>query len=243
MQDVRAGKVDCIVVKDLSRFGRNYRESGNYLERIFPALGVRFVAVSDHFDTLACKSVDDGYIVPLKNIINEVYSRDISKKICSSLTLKQRRGEFIGTWAAYGYKKCADDPHRIEPDGETAPVVDEIFRLRLSGLSYTQIARTLNGRGIPSPARYHYLKGDTKCGRYADAVWKMHTVKMILSNKVYLGHMVQGRKRRAFYEGGKQQRIPEDGWMVVYDTHEPLIGEEVFDAVQQMAVRKEGREE
>lgn len=235
MQDVRAGKIDCIVVKDLSRFGRNYRETGNYLERIFPFLDVRFVALADSFDTLTAERTGDGYIVPLKNIINEVYSRDISRKTGTALAVKQRRGEFIGSWAAYGYKKCADDPHRIEPDAETAPVVKEIFRMRSLGMSYRKIARELNGRGIPAPSCYHYLKGDTKCARYADTVWQMNVVKQMLSNKVYLGHMVQGRKYESFYEGKKQRVLPETEWTVVYNTHEPVVDESVFSAVQKMA--------
>ena len=112
MDDVRAGKIDCIVVKDLSRFGRNYKETGNYLERIFPYLDVRFVAVNDNFDTLTAERTNDGYIVPLKNLINEVYSRDISRKINSALGVKQQRGEFIGSWPTDGYRKSAEDKHR-----------------------------------------------------------------------------------------------------------------------------------
>ena len=235
MQDVRAGKVDCFVAKNLSRFGRNYRETGNYLERIFPFLGIRFVAVSDHFDTLGAERGSDGYIIPLKNIINEVYSKDISRKSGSALAVKQRNGEFIGTWAAYGYQKRADDPHRIEPDAETAPVVQMIFGWRASGMSYTKITRQLNGAGIPSPSRYHYLKGDAVCGRYADAVWRTPMVKKILSNEVYLGHMVQGRKRGSFYEGKKQQKIPKSDWVIVRNTHEPIVDEGVFLKVQKMA--------
>ena len=131
MEDVRSGKIDCIVVKDLSRFGRNYKETGNYLERIFPFLDVRFVAVNDNFDTLTAERTADGYIVPLKNIINEVYSKDIGRKSRSALVTKQQKGEFIGAWAAYGYQKCASDPHRIEPDLETAPVVRELSLIHI----------------------------------------------------------------------------------------------------------------
>lgn len=238
MQDVRAGKIDCIVVKDLSRFGRNYRETGNYLERIFPFMDVRFVALSDSFDTLSADRTSDGYIIPLKNIINEVYSKDISKKAGSALAVKQRRGEFIGSWAAYGYKKCADNPHRIEPDAETAPVVREIFRLRSLGTSYKKIAGELNARGIPAPSRYHYLKGDARCSRYADVVWQLNVVRQILSNQVYLGHMVQGRKYESFYEGKKQHVRPEQEWIIVHNTHEPLVDESVFHTVQEMAEKQ-----
>lgn len=238
MEAVKTGKIDCIVVKDLSRFGRNYRETGNYLERIFPFLGVRFVAVSDHFDTQTAEHTRDGYIVPLKNMMNEIYSKDISRKSGTALAVKQRKGEFIGSWAAYGYKKCADDRHRIEPDKETAPVVRQIFQWRLSGMAYGQIARKLNEQQIPSPSRYHYLKGDASCERYANAVWRLEVVKQLLGNQVYLGHMIQGRKRASFCEGKKQQKLPESEWIVVKNTHEPLVDEDTFYLVQKMAEEK-----
>ena len=130
MDEVRRGRIDCIVVKDLSRFGRNYKETGNYLERIFPFLGVRFIAVNDNFDTLTAERTQDGYIVPLKNLINEVYSKDISKKSASALHVKQQNGEFIGAWAPYGYSKDPDNKHHLVINEETAPVVQQIFRLR-----------------------------------------------------------------------------------------------------------------
>ncbi len=235
MEDVRSGKIDCIVVKDLSRFGRNYKETGNYLERIFPFLNVRFIAVNDNFDTLTAERTADGYIVPLKNIINEVYSKDIGRKICSALVTKQQKGEFIGTWAAYGYQKCASDSHRIEPDPETAPLVREIFALRLTGISYQQIARTLNDRAIPSPGRYLCLKGISKCQSYANSRWSVAAVKKVLTSEVYLGHMVQGRKRTGFTEGRRPYQAPESEWVIVRNTHEPLIDEDTFHAVQRMA--------
>ncbi|ARE60698.1 recombinase family protein [Acutalibacter muris] len=140
MEDVRAGKIDCIVVKDLSRFGRNYIETGNYLEQVFPFLGVRFVAINESFDTLTAERGSDGYIVPLKNIINDAYSKDISRKVSSALAVKQKAGEFIGSWAAYGYRKCAEDKHRVEPNPDTAPVVRDIFMWRLEKMSYNKIA-------------------------------------------------------------------------------------------------------
>ena len=149
MEAVKRGEVDCIVVKDLSRFGRNYKETGNYLERIFPFLGVRFIAVNDGFDTLTAQRGADGYLVPLKNLINEVYSKDISKKSGSALAAKQKNGDFIGAWAPYGYRKCPDDPHKLEPDEATASVVRQIFRWRAEGIGVTQIARRLNDGGVP----------------------------------------------------------------------------------------------
>ncbi len=235
MEQIRAGKIDCIVLKDLSRFGRNYLETGNYLERIFPFMDVRFVAINDNFDTLTAARSSDGYIVPLKNIINAAYSKDISRKVISSLSTKQQKGEFIGTWAAYGYRKCPDDKHRIEPDEETAPVVKDIFQWRLSGMSILQIARRLDEANIPCPSRYQYLKGNTKLERYANAKWGYPTVKKILGNGVYLGHMIQGCKRSGFYMGQKQRSLPKSEWITVRNTHEPLIDEETFEAVQRMA--------
>ena len=238
MADIRAGKIDCIVVKDLSRFGRNYMETGNYLEKIFPFLDVRFIAINDNFDTLTAERSNDGYIIPLKNIINDVYSKDIARKSASALATKQQRGEFIGTWAAYGYRKCAEDPHQIEPDEETAPVVQNIFQWRLEGMSALQIARRLNEEGVPSPGRYHYLKGDAKSERYAGSEWHQQVLTKILTNEVYLGHMVQGRKHSGFSEGQKQKLRPKSEWVIVRDTHRPIIDEETFNAVQKMAAER-----
>ena len=240
MEDVRSGRIDCIVVKDLSRFGRNYLEAGNYLERVFPFLNVRFVAVCDHFDTLTAERSADGYIIPLKNILNDAYSKDISRKICPALAAKQRNGEFIGTWAAYGYRRCAGDHHRIEPEEETAQVVRDMFQWRLEGMSYAQITRRLNEKDIPSPAKYHYLKGDAKSERYANTKWQTESVKKILSNEVYLGHMVQGRKRSAISVGQKQRCLPKSEWVVVRDTHAPLIDEGTFLAVQRIGEERRG---
>ncbi|MDE7245706.1 MAG: recombinase family protein [Oscillospiraceae bacterium] len=234
MEDVRTGKIDCIVVKDLSRFGRNYKETGNYLERIFPYLDVRFIAVNDNFDTLTAERSEDGYIIPLKNIMNEVYSRDISRKSSSALATKQRRGEFIGSWAPYGYQKCADDHHYLEPNVETAPVVQMIFQWRLSGMSYPQIARQLNEKNIPSPSKLHYLKGEVKAERFATSVWHVAVIKKILSSEIYLGHMVQGKTRNNLAQGQKLCPVPKSDWVIVRNTHTAIIDEGTFQAVQDM---------
>ena len=238
MESVKAGKIDCIVVKDLSRFGRNYLETGNYLEHVFPFLGVRFIAVNDHFDTLTAQRSSDGYIVPLKNIMNEVYSRDISRKIIPALSAMREKGEFTGSYAPYGYRLCKEDCHRLEPDEETAAVVKEIFQLRLAGASLTDIVYQLNQRGTPSPARLRYLRGESKSERNAKAKWGISAIKLILSHEVYLGHMVQGRKRSCLYQGQKQISVPKEEWCVVHNTHEPLIDEETFEAIQQLTLER-----
>ncbi len=237
MEDVRTGEINCIVVKDLSRFGRNYIETGHYLERVFPFLSVRFVAVCDNFDTLTAERSQDGYIMPLKNIINAAYSKDISHKVSSALAVKQRAGEFIGSWAPYGYQKCACDKHRIEPDPATAPIVWEIFALRRDGMSFNKIAKRLNDEKIPTPAQYRRETGQLKTDRYENARWNIHTLKAIVENQVYIGHLVQGRKKSGLCQGRKQQRIQKSDWIVVENTHEPLIDGDTFQAVQAMAER------
>ena len=238
MDAVKRGEVDCIVVKDLSRFGRNYKETGNYLERIFPFLGVRFIAVNDGFDTLTAQRGADGYLVPLKNLINEVYSKDISKKSGSALAAKQKNGDFIGAWAPYGYRKQPDNPRKLEPDETMAPVVRQIFRWRAEGVSVTQIARRLNDSGVPSPSAYLYNTGVCKTEKYNGVIWYVQTVKNLLSRQVYIGHMVQGKKRQSFYENRGQYKKPKEEWVVVENTHEPLIDRETFDKVQELAQRR-----
>ncbi|MDE7246104.1 MAG: recombinase family protein [Oscillospiraceae bacterium] len=235
MEDVRNGKINCIVVKDLSRFGRNYKETGNYLERIFPYLDIRFVAVTDHFDTLTAEHSEAGYIIPLKNILNELYSWDLSQKSNSALLAKRQRGEFVGATAPYGYRKCADNHNRLEPNAETAPVVQMIFQWRLSGISYSQIARKLNEQNIPAPARYRYLHGEAKSEKYAKVVWKPSTIKQILFHEAYIGHMIQGRVKMNLATGYKSRRVPKSEWIIVHNTHPAIIDEKTFHIVQEMA--------
>ena len=153
METVRSGRANCIVVKDLSRFGRDYVEAGNYLEHIFPFMGVRFISISDGYDS-ADATTADCLTVALKNMVNQMYSKDISRKSGSVLREKMRRGEFIGAFASYGYRKDPADGHRIVIDPEAAGVVREIFRRKLEGQSDTAITRWLNTAGVPSPGCY-----------------------------------------------------------------------------------------
>ncbi len=233
MEDVRGGRVDCIVVKDLSRFGRNYIESGEYLEKVFPFLGVRFIAVNDGYDNVD-PAAADGLSLHLKNLVNDVYARDISAKISPALRGKQMRGEFIGTWAAYGYMKSKEDKHRIVVDKNTAPVVRDIFSWRLEGASYRKIVQRLTEQGIPSPSQYRYGKGIVKDRKFADSPWQIKTVKNLLANEVYLGHMVQGRKRESLFEGQKQKYLPREEWLIVRNTHEAIIDQKTFDEIQEL---------
>ena len=235
MEDVRRGKINCIVVKDLSRFGRNYHETSNYLLRIFPFLGVRFVAVNDHFDTETAVETEYGLVMPLKNIINDTYSRDISRKISSAIETKERRGQFIGVYAPYGYRKSDDDRHKLAPNPETAPIIKEIFALRLQGLGYMGIARLLNGQGVPSPGAYLYQRGLSKQEKYRDAIWAAWNIKEILRDEVYLGHLVQGKRTNVSYKQARKERnAPASEWRVFRNAHEPLIDEDTFAAAQRI---------
>ena len=235
MEDVRRGKINCIVVKDLSRFGRNYHETSNYLLRIFPFLGVRFVAVNDHFDTETAVETEYGLVMPLKNIINDTYSRDISRKISSAIETKERRGQFIGVYAPYGYRKSDDDRHKLAPNPETAPIIKEIFALRLQGLGYMGNARLLNGQGVPAPGAYLYQCGLSKQEKYRDAIWAAWNIKEILRDEVYLGHLVQGKRTNVSYKQARKERnAPASEWRVFRNAHEPLIDEDTFAAAQRI---------
>ena len=234
MADIRAGRINCDVVKDLSRFGRNAMEAGDYLERVFPFLGVRFISIGDGFDS---SEPNAAYTltVMLRNLLNEVYSMDISRKSGSILRQKQQRGEFIGAFASYGYLRDPGDVHKIIVDPETAPIVREIFRRAAEGEGVRSILRWLNTEGILSPGTYRYQKGICLDKRFADGKpkpWGQMTVKNMLQSSVYLGHMVQGRRRSEFYAGIPDHHLPPSEWTVVENTHEPIIDQATFDRVQ-----------
>lgn len=238
MYDVYNGKVNCIIVKDLSRFGREYIEMGDYLEKIFPLIGVRFIAINDHYDNNVTAF---DISVPIKNIINTLYAKDLSKKSAAALRIKQQNGEFIGSYAAYGYMKSKEDKHKIVIDEETAPVVKMIFEWKAQGLSYASIGRKLYDMGIMPPCRYRYDKGILKGKRYSEIVfWSQRTLKTILENEVYIGNMVQGRRKSRFFEGMNEVKVDKQDWSVIKNTHEPIISQELFDKVQkQLAMTRE----
>ncbi len=233
MQDVRLGDINCVIVKDLSRFGRNYLEAGNYIEKIFPFLGVRFIAVNDRIDTDNPASFD--YLsLHLKNLVNDVYARDISAKIGTVLHEKQERGEFIGAWAAYGYQRSREDKHRLVIDEKTAPVVKDIFAWRLAGSSYGDIVRKLTEQGIPSPSKYRYMTGLVHHKRFMKTPWRVETIRWIVGNEVYLGHTVQGRRRESLFLGERRKSLQKNKWIVVENTHEAIVEQSIFNQVQQI---------
>lgn len=235
MEAVRRREIDCIVVKDLSRFGRNYVETGYYLEKIFPFLGVRFVAVNDCYDTLKCADGDE-MVVSLKNIVNSLFAKDISKKSGTALRRKQEKGEFIGSWTPYGYLKSPEDKNHLIIDPETAPIVRDIFTWRLEGLGYDEIAKRLNEQKILCPTMVRFLRGEFKkdSPRTVGTRWVAQTVKNITNNMVYAGHMAQGKQIRSLCEGIPRKEMERQDWIIVRNTHTPIVDEDTWNRVQRI---------
>lgn len=234
MDAVRQRKADCIVVKDLSRFGRNYVETGYYLEKIFPYLDVRFVAINDRYDTLDGNG--DDMVLSLKNLVNDLYAKDISKKVNSTFETMRKNGELTSGQPPYGYQRAPENKRKLVIDPETAPVVRDIFQWRLNGLGAAQIARRLNDCGIPSPGMYWHMKGYRKKmpGR-ADPIWSAVSVRRVSESPVYAGHMVQGKMKQSLSDGIPTKKTACREWIIVKNTHEAIIDQETFDKVQEIA--------
>ena len=236
MDEVRSGKVDCIVVKDLSRFGRNYIESGNYIERVFPFMGVRFIAINDNYDS-AEKSHSDSLIIPFKNLINDAYCKDISVKIRSQLEIKRKKGEFIGAFAVYGYLKDKENHNKLVVDECASEVVRLIYRLKIQGMSQGRIADKLNEEGILCPMEYKISLGmnvQTNFRVHQKAKWSAVSVTRILTNEIYTGVLIQGKSGTPNYKVKKKMQKDESEWIRVEDSHEPIIDKETFQSVQQL---------
>ena len=190
LEDVKSGKITCIIVKDLSRLGRNYIETGRYLEKIFPFLGVRFISILDHYDSASDGNEADQIIIPFKNLINDAYCRDMSAKIRSQLDVKRRNGKFIGSFACYGYQKDPKDTNHLVVDPYAANIVRMVFRMKLEGCNSQRIAERLNKMGALPPAEYKRSKGlNYDCGYRTgmNPKWEVVSVNRILMNEMYTG--------------------------------------------------------
>ena len=234
MDDIRGGKVKCVLVKDLSRFGRDYIEAGEYLEKIFPFMGIRFISITDGYDSLNCDDAESALMIPLKNMINDVYAKDISRKIITSFRARQEKGEFLPAFAPYGYVKSKEVAYRYEIDQETAPYVRMIFEWKAEGVSHNEICKRLNDMGAVTPARRKVDLGIWRAEKYKHTVWHGRTIIDIMKNPTYTGCIVYGRIPKSLYEGIKMHRAPEEEWRYVPDAHEPIISQELFDKVQKM---------
>lgn len=240
MEDVRQKRINCIVVKDLSRFGRNYIECGNYLETVFPSLGVRFIAVTDHYDTnhLDAKDLPSLSII-IKGIVNEAYAKDISRKIFTTKESQRKNGQYYGNVPPYGYLKDSCDPHHLLINPETAPVVRQIFQWKQNGLTHSEIARRLNEASIPAPMRYQFLAGAVKAKRFEHSIWQRVTIKVILENRTYTGDLAMGKKRQNLSMNvTKVHSIPYEDWTITANTHEAIISHETFFEVQRICAKE-----
>lgn len=239
MDDIRAGRVDCVCVKDLSRFGRNYVETCEFLEKIFPFMGVRFISVNDGYDSNTPGSHNEGLILALKNLMNDRHIKDISRKVSLSRKAQRERGEYTGAFAPFGYKKMEGRKGRLEPDTETATIVRDIFRWRAGGMGQAAICRLLDEAGVLPPAGRLQEKHDVYGGDYYKAsVWQPKAIKRMIQSRVYLGHLAQGKTRQALYDNMGLESVPESDWHITENTHEPIIDSELWEAANAVAAAR-----
>lgn len=226
--DVETGKVNCIIAKDLSRLGRNVIDTGYYLERYFPLKKVRFLAITDDYDSADPK--DDGIMLPLKNMINEAYSLDISKKIRTQAKQSMIAGDYVGGRAPYGYCKAPNNCHKLLIDEEAAAVVRLIFQWAYDKVGINTIVKRLNAAEILPPSQYAAKTGKiTHENLIGSGAWQTRTVSKLLATDLFTGDMVQGKMKTIDH---KQYPVDEKDWIVVRNTHEAIIGREMFDAVK-----------
>jgi len=232
LDDAKTGVINTIIVKDLSRFGRNYIEVGQYIDYVFPAFGIRFIAIQDNVDT---ENRDSGTMemMPIMNVFNEWHAANTSKKIRAVRRAFAKEGVYIAKKAAYGYKMGTDKKHTPIIDEEVAPNVRRIFEMYASGLSPMKICEILNSEGIPTPATYAYAKLEQKPKNKVMGFWTPVTVREMLNKIIYIGHLPQLCWTSVSYKNHKRYRTDESEWQIVYNNHEPIISQELWDRVQE----------
>ncbi|MFI3214201.1 MAG: recombinase family protein [Eubacteriales bacterium] len=239
-EEIRTGKINCVVVRDLSRFSRNYIDAGRYLEKIFPSLGIRFIAINDHYDSLTSDPQSDAFMLPFKNLINDTYCKDISVKIRSSLEIKRKNGEYVGSFCPYGYKRDEKSRHKLVVDENVSEYVQLIFSLFKDGISIGKIAEKFTKMGIATPLEYKRSIGvnfETAFKKSETSKWEYNTVKRILCNEVYMGVLIQGKRGTPNYKVRVMKNKDESEWIKVENAHESLVSKEDFHAVQNLLQR------
>lgn len=232
-------KVNLVLTKDLSRLGRDYIDTGYYIERYFPAQNVRYIAVNDGIDTFEQNSSNND-MSPFKSVMNDLYAKDISKKVKTNITVKMRKGQYIGSFAPYGYLKSPDDKNRLIIDPQIAPIIRQIFEMYVSGAGYARIAHALNDQGVPCPSVYKAQAGKYVNGKIRVFRWGLNTVRYIITNPVYVGDTAQHKFQHISYKVKRLKGVPRSQWITVEDTHEPLIDRETFRQAQQLTLLKNG---
>lgn len=236
ISDIENKKINLVITKDLSRLGRDYIDTGNYIERYFPRKNVRYIALNDGIDTFANSANND--ISPFKSVINDMYAKDISKKVRAVFDTKRKNGQFIGAFAPYGYKKDPANKNNLVIDEEAACVVRRVFSSYLQGKSIHGIVNSLNSEKVPCPAKYKITNSTYKNVFAKSFLWTHETVRRILTNPSYIGNMTQGRQVKINYKLEKYRKIPKKDWIVAAGTHEPVISPEDFAEVQEIMKRK-----
>lgn len=239
LADIYAKKINCVIVKDLSRLSRNYTDAGSLIENLFVQMNVRFISLAEGIDSYQNPDSISNLIVPITNVINDNFCYQTSKKIRQVFDYKRRNGEFIGGFAAYGYLKDPKDKHALMIDEEPAGIVRNIYTWFLDGMSKNAIVHTLNSQGVLCPSEYKKSKGLNYQNPNSDKkpLWSAKTVSDILKNRLYVGDMVQGRQRVKSYKIHTQEQVPESEWYIVENTHEPIIERAVFEKVQSLLKR------
>lgn len=239
IQDITEQKINCLVVKDLSRIGRNYLQVGAYVQEFFPQHGVRLLAIQDGYDSLDAAPMERELLLPIKNLMNDAYSRDLSVKIRTGLESKRRSGVFVGAFAPFGYKKSADG-NQLIIDEYSGGIVQEIFANRIEGMPQREIANNLNRKQIPSPLEYKRLCNSRYACNFSDdnpAKWHGQTVTRILKNEVYIGNLVQGVRRKIDYRSQKNIVCNQTDWIRCTAVHDPLISGDEYQIVQELLKR------
>ena len=237
MDEIDLGTINCVIVKDLSRFSRNHLDAGDMIFHKFAEMKVRFIAVLDDVDMLYWNERDQDFFIPFRTLMNQAYSMDISQKISSQLKVKRERGEFVGGNPIYGYKRSPTDRHQLVVDEPAAAVVRDIFRWRLEGLSADRIAQRLNQMEVPSPAGYKRISNGTYACHFQqkeDPIWFAGPVIRILRNRVYIGTLEQGKSRSNLLYPELTKRLPESEWAVKENAHEAIISAETFEVVERL---------
>ena len=239
LADVYSGRINCVIVKDLSRLSRNYTDAGNLIENLFVRLNVRFISLAEGVDSYRNPDSVSNIIVPITNVMNDQYCYQTSKKIRQVFDMKRRNGEFIGSYAPYGYVKDPNDKHALLVDPEAAEVVKSIFALFLSGMNKRGITYYLNDHGTLCPTAYKQQQGlkYNAPNAQGNPMWSTITIDTILKNRVYVGDMVQGRQRVKSYKIHIQEKVPEEKWFIVENTHKAIIDRETFAKVQSLLKR------
>lgn len=241
LDDAKTGVINTIIVKDLFRFGRNYIEVGQYIDYVFPAFGIRFIAIQDNVDTA---NRDSGAMdmMPIMNVFNEWHAANTSKKIRAVKRANALAGKFSGSRAPYGYIKGTDEKRTFQIDEEAAPIVKRIFEMYASGISPYKIAEILNNEGIPSAGRLTFLRTGEKIRNNEHPYWEETRIRPILKNIEYLGHLAQQKYASVSYKNHKIIQKDQSDWVIVYNTHEPIISQELWDKVQErLKSRAHGR--